>query len=267
MILAQMLRDGVRKFEVMMTFPTTSREVYSQNFIKEAICQVRFPRLLEIESQVPVRFQKLLFEEFPYLDAREQFGVMIGSGPEGPFATPSRSTIYEFKNSARDTTISVCSEFVAVITTSYNDWATHRSWLQKALQAASECYGISMYSRLGLRYINSIPLSTSLDGIVDPCLLGPLATDQRDRVAAFNSTSTFFLGDDRQLNLVSSLAGPDGAREYLLDFDIFQESAGRFDTAKLVVTFDELNGLVTDAFNWAQGPKLNEMLKRNPGTS
>ena len=61
LILAQMLRDGVRKFEVMMTFPTTSREVYSQNFIKEAICQVRFPRLLEIESQVPVRFQKLLF--------------------------------------------------------------------------------------------------------------------------------------------------------------------------------------------------------------
>jgi uncharacterized protein (TIGR04255 family) len=252
----------IRANGALMTFPVTSREVYKQNFIKEAICQVRFPRLLEIESQLPARFQRLLLRDFPLLASREQFGLSFSpGGSEMMPPSPVRTTIYEFKDVAGDNTVALCSEYVSIVVNRYLSWTHLREHLVNALRAASECYSLPLYTRLGLRYINVVPnLGGSWDETLNPSLVGPLATPQRDNVRAWQSVTSFAVGDDLQLNVMASLGDEAGQSSFVLDLDVFSNGGGEFNADALSDKFDEMNAKVTDAFNWAKAARLDAAL-------
>lgn len=244
-----------------MTFPVTSREVYTQNFIMEAVCQVRFPRLLEIESQVPAKFQRTLLPDFPLLASREQFGISFGQvGGDASTPMPTRTTVYDFRTSDGNVTVALCSEYVSIVMGKYVDWTTLRTYMVKALGAAAECYGIPIFTRLGLRYVNVIPqIAEKWDEVLNPCLVGPLATVDMSSVRAWQSASSFSMGNARQLNMMASL-GDAGTPSFVLDLDIFSTSGGVFDVEAVATSFDEMNAQATDAFNWAKGPRLEQAL-------
>lgn len=253
-----------------MTFPATSPEVYAQNFIREAVCQVRFPRLLEIDSQLPVQFQKLLRDDFPFLEVRELFGLAVGGGGEGSSgaASPTRTTVYDFKNAKGDTTVALCSDYVSVVTTRYVDWATLRGHLVRALVATSDCYEPGIRVRAGLRYVNVIPsFGVAWESVLQPPLVGPFSTDQRAAVTGWTSQTAFDVGSSRQLNLMSAFGDEDGEKKFLLDLDVFSEGPGPFRADELATEFDEMNRAATDAFNWAKGPALDRALRGGAGVS
>ena len=48
-----------------MKFPESPRVRYSRNPLLEVICQLRFPKILSIETEVPVGFQEDIRSEYP----------------------------------------------------------------------------------------------------------------------------------------------------------------------------------------------------------
>ena len=55
---------------------------YTKNPLVEVVAQVRFPRILEIDDQLPSDFQRALRQDYPLLEVQEEtLAVMIGQGP------------------------------------------------------------------------------------------------------------------------------------------------------------------------------------------
>src|SRR5262249_45350426 len=121
----------------------------------EVICQIKFPRALEIENRLPVDFQKDLTITYPLLETRDV--VTIGIVPAaGEPSTFSRSALYEFLTLDRSCKIALTSEFVAVSTQVYNQWTDFRQHIERAPTAVQKHYAPSAFTRIGLRYVNVI---------------------------------------------------------------------------------------------------------------
>ena len=54
-----------------LTLPNVDRTRFEKNFIKTAVCELRFPALLEFETKPPVQLQKELRKDFPNYQRQE----------------------------------------------------------------------------------------------------------------------------------------------------------------------------------------------------
>lgn len=61
------------------TIPTQDRVEFEHNFIRTAVCELRFPTLVEFQEGELVDFQRRLRKEFPIVDA----GLNLGPSHEG----------------------------------------------------------------------------------------------------------------------------------------------------------------------------------------
>ena len=58
---------------------TQAKRVFLKNHsLQEVVSQIRFPKLLEIESELPVRFQKLIQQDYPLLSVAKVLEVRDG---------------------------------------------------------------------------------------------------------------------------------------------------------------------------------------------
>ena len=48
-----------------MLFPDAKRTIYKNNVLEQVICQLRFPTILKIDTEVPSRFQEVIRHRFP----------------------------------------------------------------------------------------------------------------------------------------------------------------------------------------------------------
>jgi len=48
-----------------LRIPESPRVIYASNPLVDVICQVRFPRILRIDSELPVAFQEAIRDQFP----------------------------------------------------------------------------------------------------------------------------------------------------------------------------------------------------------
>ena len=65
-----------------MRFPERDRFIYASNPLAEVVCQVRFPRVFEIEANLPVEFQNTIKEYYPLLETRNTINLSISIGSE-----------------------------------------------------------------------------------------------------------------------------------------------------------------------------------------
>ncbi len=66
-----------------MPFPSANRVIFKRNPLKEVICQLRFPPILKIDSEIPANFQDLIRNEFPkYKETGEQREIPIPNPDE-----------------------------------------------------------------------------------------------------------------------------------------------------------------------------------------
>jgi uncharacterized protein (TIGR04255 family) len=250
-----------------MKFPDTERVEYPRNPLAEVICQLRFPRQFAIEESLPVELQKLLANEFPLADTSLNFAVGVGEADEPPRAI--RRTEYNFSSRERDLTITLASDFVAVTSRQYRNWAAFAETIKKAWEAVFRVYHITLITRIGLRYRNIIARrelglgEVPWSKLVKPELIGFLGSDLDGAALAVEaSTSHLFNIRKGRLALHSSLVhsndGTDTA--LLIDSDFFSED--QLDGEQNVY-FDILNEYNLEAgrlFRWAIKDKLSERL-------
>lgn len=135
-----------------MEFPEVERVVYKNNPLVEVLFQIRIPRLLELEQQLPVQFQNAARGEYPILESRIEQMVPVPPFAQVPIQALPISTIYDFWSQNRSWRISLGSQFFALTTTDYVDWDEFRERAESVIELVLQTYQIAVFSRIGLRY-------------------------------------------------------------------------------------------------------------------
>lgn len=157
---------------------------------------------------------------------------------------------------------------VTVETRAYPGWDAMRATVVAFAEAVAQVYDPSSELRLGLRYVDQVPLPDGHDdwtglipehilGIANDAHLGSgvLASDQRVLLQVAPEARCVM-----RHGLLSDEAGHFG-RLYLLDYDIFRENSGSYSAASVAQGADALHAFVGGLFMASITPELHQMLR------
>jgi uncharacterized protein (TIGR04255 family) len=227
-----------------MQIAPSARVIYTHNPLAEVLAQVRFERILSLETDRPVQFQEqFAFREYPKLeieDAGQLFGLAFGRDDRRahkPFDTDV-SLIYHFSSVDDNWKISLSSDFLSLSCTSYEGWPEFKRRFLAAFEALKNIYPHLQTARLGLRYKDIIergPLQLSSvpwRELLQPFVLGVMASSEfsadgfvpEDAVESLTSNTLLKLQDcyvSIQTAYLQSVEGDEHA--FLIDSDFFSE--------------------------------------------
>jgi uncharacterized protein (TIGR04255 family) len=262
--------------------PALKRVRYGRNFIKTAVCELRFPTLLELETHAPVAFQKRIRKYYPFYEPQ-----IIDTSDGDQVAREHR---YLFRSKDQKWTVAVKSFAVAIETSKYIDFEDFFERFRLIFSNARSVIDADFFTRIGLRYINSIPLDDgNLEGWIRPELVAPLTTGVLGEVTRFGSVIQGEMeggryvmrhgmrstGGDKpssseesttraETDVLAKKAKQEGskaptsvARNYELDFDYYAENVEIESVESCIKRFNETNFLL---FHWCLGEKAKKLL-------
>src|SRR5688572_26663011 len=139
-----------------MPFPEIQRVLYERNPIVRVICQLRFPSILRIESELPAAFQECIRREYPLFKEKPAGGIELPAdlvkmiNAEVALKVGGRS--YTFVSKDDVFSISLTRDFLALTANAYDRWENFRQHLDGPHRAMVEVYQPAFYTRIGLRY-------------------------------------------------------------------------------------------------------------------
>ncbi len=234
-----------------LTLPDIEAVVFERNFIQTAVCELRFPTLLEFETQPPTQLQKALRKDYPYYEPRQAVNVR----PE----TVNREARYLFKSRKKDWTISFKSYAIALETNRYTSFEEFLTRFRHLLTKSQPLLDTDFFTRVGLRYVDAIPVENdNLSGWVRDDLVPPLIKGVYGTVEQFAQEVRGFTDVGRYTFKHGTLAKTqDEPKVYHLDFDFYEENV-QFDGVLPLI--EQFNQLSFRFFQWAIGPKALERL-------
>jgi uncharacterized protein (TIGR04255 family) len=224
---------------------------FERNFIKAAVCELRFPTLLEFETKPPVQLQKELRREYPHYEPEQSVSVSPGAVGHG--------IRYLFRSRKKDWTVSFRASAIALETTSYTNFEEFSERLKNLLVKSQRLLDSDFFTRVGLRYIDEIPVEDGdLSGWIEDALVAPL-------IRGVYGTVEHCLQEVRGFTDVGRYTFRHGILDaiktepqvYSLDFDFYEENV-QFDMAHSLVT--QFNHQSFRFFRWVIGPKALERL-------
>lgn len=172
-----------------MPFPKAKKVIYQKNPLDHVICQLRFPPILKIETEVPAKFQEDIRAEFPEFKEKQETALPIPKGIQLEVPTevlrqvvPSSVKNYEFASDDGFWRINLTRTFLALTCTKYERRSLFQEKLAHPLKALIETYNPAYFSRIGLRYVDIIRRSVlGLENVawkelLQPHILGLLGT-------------------------------------------------------------------------------------------
>lgn len=141
-----------------LPFNEFPRILYDKNPLDFVICQLRFPPILRIETELPSGFQESVRSKFPlFNDARPPAGLVGGLPQElssllGAMLPTSIPRTYEFASTDSVWQITLTRESLALTCRKYRRWEEFRTMLTAPFSALLEHYAPAFFSRIGLRY-------------------------------------------------------------------------------------------------------------------
>ena len=122
--------------------------IYEKQQIVEVICQLRFPPILSIETDIPAAFQDKIRERFPRYEVREE-NLPSPNGVQ-------KQKNHSFISADGSYKLSLTKNFVALSTMRYTSWEDFAAWLDEPLGRFISVYKPAYFERIGLRYLNGI---------------------------------------------------------------------------------------------------------------
>lgn len=256
-----------------MTFPPSTREVYEQNPLKEVICQLRFPTILEISAENPARFQNKIRDAFPLYEVDQpslpkELAEIVASLPISKPTTDS--VTYKFFTADSDKLISLTTDFIAFADTDYIRWECFSEEIKRAQEALEEIYKPAFYTRVGLRYKNVIDRqeleieSKPWKDLLQPSLIGLMgAKDNIGMHVHEIRTEASIQLDDVSGGLATvrhglGKTGHDNREVYFIDVDFnTAERTESQDVSNILAGFNRHSG---DFFRWAITDELRDAL-------
>lgn len=250
-----------------MKIAPSDRVKYAHNPLAEVVCQLRFDRLVELDSSEPAAFQAALSSSaYPARSVEESVSISL-IAKNGPVNVPQLPTpptrVFQFATADSSSRVSLCSDFLALTTNSYESWGDFQPRMFELVELLAKSYPNAVPKRLGLRYKDVIEREAlGLEGIpwhelVQPFLLGPLAPGalSDDSIPEESEIGNFLLQsrlkvEDCMLLLQSTLLRSinDNRQAFLIDGDFFTEEAACSEMLRDASVFtDVLDKLHTNA--------------------
>ncbi len=262
-----------------MPFPDKKRIIYNKNPLDQVVCQLRFPPILKIDTEIPVKFQDKIRKDFPhYMDMIEgqvefspKVKVGISSEVSDQMLPLPGYKNHEFKSEDEQWKINLTRNFIALSTKNYTRWEDFKGTLKLMLDTFSSVYSPSFFTRTGLRYIDVIKRSKlKLDRVgwkelLNPHILGLLgSSDISSNVNDFESKYEISLEDEKSVvRLLSKFVKDTNDNEicYMIDSDFFNTIKIKPEAVFELLDFFNVSGsrliqwLITEKLHNAMGPK------------
>ena len=237
------------------------RCIYSRNPLAEVICQLRFPEILSIETELPAAFQEQIRDRFPKYSLRKE-------------GLPGKQTNnYQFSTPDGTVRVNLTSKFISLASTRYRCWEEFAGLLDKPLAAFIQIYKPAYFERVGLRYLNFISRrDLGLEGVpfrdlIADCYLGILSQDEVLENATIRSTvdaDTALRGGCRcKLHAgpgtVRRGPKPDPEPKFILDLDLYMP--GNVDVKLSAGALETLHSQSYGLFRGAIKDTLHEALE------
>ena len=250
-----------------MPFPDAPRVFYRKNPLEQVICQLRFPPVLRIDTELPAKFQEHLRGDFPNFaetpDARIEITRGVGDQIPPEIARQILQSIttknYAFSTSDGSYVVNLARSFLSLTTTSYERWEVFKDRLALPLQALHENYSPPYFSRVGLRYVNVIVRSkVGLPGVawrdlLSSSLIGLLGSPETaESVQAFESVHEIRLterGGGARIAAKLVRRGDSQEVAFMLDSDFFDTS--RTDSDRATERLDFFNLRASRLIRWS----------------
>ncbi|MCL4262230.1 MAG: TIGR04255 family protein [Anaerolineae bacterium] len=260
-----------------MPFPNKPRVIYDKNPLDQVICQLRFPPVLRIDSEIPASFQDRIRAEFSNFSEKAEIrlempGEMKEVVPPEILrrllqSTPRKN--YEFSSEDGLWKLNLTRSFIALTASRYERWESFKEKLQLPLQALIDIYAPTYFSRIGLRYIDVIrPSQLNLQNyswidLLQPYILGMLASpDVGEHIRSFESRHDVDLADgESKVRIVTRFVTVEDNNElcYMIDSDFFNTNKTEITDTLDKLDFFSLRG--TRLFQWCITEQLHDAME------
>lgn len=237
------------------------------------VAQLRFPPIVSVgKAEFVAPFQEALRRRYPIL--RPESGFVPILGPMMGLPPPSSGVVWRFHDKADGWRVSLSSDFVALDATAYEDREDFFQRFEEVLVALQELTQLSVYERLGVRYINRVRGAEleKLSAMVRPEVVGIAASS----ISGLGHTicESLFQTDDAGLNARWGRLPPNLTTDpisiepipepsWILDLDMFRQRQKDFDTKSILEDGRSFARTIHDFFRWCVN---DEFLKAYGGT-
>lgn len=260
-----------------MPFPQAERIIYRKNPLEVVICQLRFPPILSIETEIPAKFQDLIRADYPLYNETTEFKINMPkeSGDQIPSEilelkpTSTSTRNYEFISEDNNWKVNLTRNFLAVSTLQYTRWEDFKRHLIGPFEALIAIYSPAYFSRVGLRYKDVFKRSilgldnTPWSELLQPYIIGIMtAKDVGNNVINFMFTTEIKLDDSASLVRIISGLGEDsntGEIKYIIDSDFFTTDKKKRKEA--IECLDYFNKRGSRLLRWCIKERLHEAME------
>ena len=139
-------------------FSNEARCLYRKNQLGEVICQLRFPQILSIETNVPADFQEAIRAAFPGYSVRKETPApkLVGQPGNVRLEPQQPSNNYQFVSEDGIWRVNLTSTFISLACNRYTRWEDFAAKLDLPLAAFIKIYRPAYFERVGLRYLNFV---------------------------------------------------------------------------------------------------------------
>lgn len=249
-----------RKADDLVTVKSANVDRYKRNFLKQAVCELRFPTLMELgEARPPVALVNALRKEYPHLELANEVTLGIAGG------IPGSNNSHIFRSSKLNWTVSLKQSAISIETSSYTEYEQLKERVLKVVSAAALLIDSDFFTRIGLRYINTIDATDGnpAEGWVNPELVKPILGGKFVGINEYAGRLQL-LGEDGGCLLQHGIRlkpplrdGQPQYPEYLIDIDAYRNDVGVGDTASAL---DKLHSQAFNVFDWCLDSKARDFL-------
>ena len=223
----------------LMPMPEVPRKEFDNPPLVLAVCEIKFTNVLSVANAGFVApFQQAIQDRYPVTDSGHALELTIALGAQAAVRQETSGPRWQFSDAEDTWTVVLAQDGLAIETRAYLRFDDFLERLRHVLGALVEYVRPTLGTRLGLRYVNEIPVDPlHSHEVIRPELLGPLSvpefTMHARQLQSIQQISLRY--DDHQgvnLNhglfpsgtMVRPRAGEERADRpfYLLDFDVFR---------------------------------------------
>ena len=230
-----------------LSVPRVESVPFKRNALKLVVCEIRFPIVVEIrEDSIPEGFVKALRRDYPLHDR----GVSLGFGE-----APEHAHVFNSMN--REWAVNIRPSRISLETKHYQSFEGFHDRLQAVVKSTLPSLDTDFFTRVGLRYVNALPVPASERRDWVRASLAAVATERELGLTQRVWQEVGGNADGGSFTLRHGIARADKQDEYVLDTDFFAENVSVDDLHTLFLSIHEQS---FSLFHWCLGQKALDYL-------
>jgi uncharacterized protein (TIGR04255 family) len=258
-----------------LDLPKADGRVATRSTVHLAICEVQFDEQASIASgSTGLQFHERLggaSGPYPKLESAAGGNIRLELGPAGPIQQSTQQQGWSMESTDGSWSVGLLPNRMGVqVNQAYSGWADFVARLASALGVLQEAVSPAIEQRLGLRIVDRIPGTAAgvddpagWEPFITPSFFGALAVPEIARAAqVVQQQLVLRSADDVRCTVRQGLAAvvmsPESPTEYVIDIDVYRESARAFVPDAILSTVGEFREQVESLFGLVATPALLE---------